>query len=162
MLMLAIHGADLTNMIFLPPKAAVIEVAVECEVPGGSVDTPQWRGPGSLMNSSVYKEAKDLWQKQAAAGHCPEQGATKEDWLQGFPVSQFAKLARQANLLYTAVMDCSGAECTRQQGDVFDRGWCSSDTKKRRFVDVDVAGKLLPVIWAVFEGHLQHVATSAA
>lgn len=32
MLMVGIHGADLTNLIFLPAKAAVVEIALDCEV----------------------------------------------------------------------------------------------------------------------------------
>ncbi|CAE8581780.1 unnamed protein product [Polarella glacialis] len=158
MLILAVHGADLTNMIYLPMGAAVLEVAVECEVEGGSVDTPQWRGPGSLMNSSILQEARAMWKQQDAAGMCPISGATNEEWLQGYPVSQFAKLARQANLLYTAVMDCSGSVCDRQQSadGVFDRGWCTGDTKKRQFVEVDIPNKLIPTLWAIFDGYLRH------
>merc|ERR1712039_130649 len=108
-----------------------------------------------MMNSTVYKEAMDLWMQQNEAGLCPRAGATKTDWLQGYPVSQFAKLARQANLLYTAVMDCTAVECSRKMGDVWDRGWCSSDVKKKRFADVDVFEKLLPTIWSVFDGYLR-------
>lgn len=155
MLLLAVHGADLTNMIYLPRGAAVVEVAVECELEGGSVDFPQWRGPGTLVNSSVYLEAKDAWRQQSAQGQCPAAGATQEEWLQGYPVSQFAKLARQANLLYTAVMDCSSARCDRKMDDVWDRGWCTSQLKKNRFVSVDVSGRLLPVLWAIFDGYLR-------
>lgn len=159
MIMIGVHGADLTNMIFLPAGAAVVEVAVECEVEGGSIDTPFWRGPGTLMNGSVTEQARAMWRQQNREGTCPPSGATlpQDEWLQGYPTSQFAKLARQANLLYTAVMDCSGSECHRAQpnGGVFDRGWCSSDTKKRRFLEVDIAGKLIPTIWTVFDEYLR-------
>jgi len=155
MLLLAVHGADLTNMIFLPQGAAVVEVAVECELEGGSIDFPQWRGPGTLVNSSVYQEAVDAWRRQSAAGECPAPGVSRQEWLQGYPTSQFAKLARQANLLYTAVMDCSRTTCNREMGDVWDRGWCTSEAKKARFVDVDVRGRLLPTILAVFDGYLR-------
>ncbi|CAK0867971.1 unnamed protein product [Prorocentrum cordatum] len=157
MLMVAIHGADLTGMIFLPQGAAVVEVAVECELEGGSVDSPFWRGPGTHMNSSVFEEAVDAWRRDSAAGRCPAAGATDRRWLQGFPVSQFAKLARQANLLYTAVMDCSESDCPgRQMGDVWDRGWCTAaDVKKRRFVDVDIEDHLVPTLWAIFDGYLR-------
>jgi len=167
MLLLGVHGADLTNMIFLPRGAAVVEVAVECEVEGGSVDTPFWRGPGTLINSSVYEEAVGLWRHQSTNGRCPRPGESRTEWLQGFPVSQFAKLARQANLLYTAVMDCGEVAATsnasagsnscegREMADVWDRGWCSSDIKKKQYVDVDFREHLLPTIWAVFEEYLR-------
>ena len=55
MLMVGVHGADLTNMIFLPAKAAVLEIGVECELEGASVDSPFWRGPGTWMNHSILK-----------------------------------------------------------------------------------------------------------
>merc|ERR1712100_667692 len=76
MLLLAVHGADLTNMVFLPKGAAVVEIGVECEVEGASIDTPFWRGPGTLMNSSVYREAVEHWKRQSAAGACPPPGQT--------------------------------------------------------------------------------------
>ena len=69
---------------------------------------------------------------------------------------RFAKLARQANLLYSAVMDCSGAECHRQQDPgEYDRGWCNSDVKKREFVEVDVTGKLIPTLWVIYDEYLR-------
>eukprot|EP00913_Durusdinium_trenchii_P003483 g3225.t1 len=81
---------------------------------------------------------------------CELEGASA--WLQGAPTSQFAKLARQANLFYTAVMDCAGAACNRaQEKGQWDRGWCNSDVKKRPFVEVDVAKKLIPVLWVVYD-----------
>ena len=55
MLMVGVHGADLTNMIFLPAKAAVVEIGVECELESASVDSPFWRGPGTRMNHSILK-----------------------------------------------------------------------------------------------------------
>merc|ERR1719362_891709 len=61
MLMLTVHGADEANMVYLPMGAAVVEVGVECEEEGSSVDTPFWRGPGTAINSSIYLEAVDLW-----------------------------------------------------------------------------------------------------
>lgn len=156
MLFIAIHGADLTNMVFLPQSAAVVEVAVECEVEGSGVDSNFWRGPGTLMNSSVYRMAVDTWSRQESLGMCPRAGATDESWLQGFPVSQFAKLARQANLLYTAVMDCSATDCSeRPMGHVWDRAWCTSNVKNRLSVKVDVRVQLLPVIWAIFDEYLR-------
>merc|ERR1712008_295989 len=100
-------------------------------------------------------EAVEAWRKQNAQGHCPAPGATKEEWLQGYPVSQFAKLARQSNLLYVAVMDCSGALCSHQKSDVWDRGWCTSAMKKRQFVNVDVAGRLIPALWTMFDAYLR-------
>merc|ERR1719329_1212186 len=125
-------------MIFLPQGAAVVEAAVECEVEGGSVDTAFWRGLGTLMNASIYEEASNIWRLQSSRGQCPAPGEISEDWLQGFPISQFAKLARQANLLYTAVMDCTAAQCEgREMGSVWDRSWCSSDVKKRRRIEMD-------------------------
>lgn len=155
MLMLAVHGADMTNMIFLPRRAAVVELAVECEVEGSSVDGHMWRGPGTLINGSVMREAAEIWRRQSAEGICPEAGELRRDWLQGYPISQFAKLARQANLLYTAVMDCSGSECRRDMGDVADLTWCTSDMKKRQFVEVELETQLLPTVWAVYDGHLR-------
>merc|ERR1711879_563721 len=114
-----------------------------------------WRGPGTLMNSSVYHEAVELWHEHRATGKCPQPVEVSYDWLRGYPTSQFAKLARQLNLLYTAVMDCSGAVCNRDMQGAFDRGWCASDTKKMQHVEVDVEGKLLPTIWAVYDEHLR-------
>ncbi|CAJ1409706.1 unnamed protein product [Effrenium voratum] len=156
MAIVAIHGADLTNMIFLPAKAAVLEVALECELEGGSVDSPFWRGPGTLMNGSVLARARKIWREQQRQQLCPAPGAVLKERLQGYPSSQFAKLARQANLLYTAVMDCSGAECQRQQepGE-FDRGWCTSDAKRKDFVEVDIAGRLIPTLWVIYDEYLR-------
>merc|ERR1712194_14667 len=152
MLLLAVHGADLANMVFLPAGAAVVELGVECEVEGGSVDTPYWRGPGTLINSSIYQEAVDRWRQQSREGKCPPAGAIFDSWLQGAPISQFAKLARQANLMYTAVMDCSAANCTgRPMGDVWDRGWCNGDVKSRQHIQLDLHGQLIPVIWIVYD-----------
>eukprot|EP00933_Yihiella_yeosuensis_P078811 TRINITY_DN9071_c5_g1_i1.p1 TRINITY_DN9071_c5_g1~~TRINITY_DN9071_c5_g1_i1.p1 ORF type:complete len:148 (-),score=31.01 TRINITY_DN9071_c5_g1_i1:668-1111(-) len=144
-------------MIYLPKGAAVIEIGVECEVEGGSIDHPMWRGPGTLLNNSVYDSAMQKWKQQASDGLCPAPGTTAEEWLQGYPTSQFAKLARQANLLYTAVMDCSGTSCPSKQpeGGAWDRGWCVSNLKKRRFVEVDIAGKLIPTMWSIFDEYLR-------
>ncbi|OLP89890.1 40S ribosomal protein S5-2 [Symbiodinium microadriaticum] len=112
MLMIAVHGADLTNMIFLPASAAVLELGVECELEGSGVDSAHWRGPGTLMNNSVRDHASHLWFKQQEEGLCPQPGQTldPDEWLLGYPISQFAKLARQANLLYTAIMNCRAAK----------------------------------------------------
>jgi len=158
MLMVGVHGADLTNLIFLPTMAAVVEIGVECEVEGASVDSPFWRGPGTLMNHSILAHARATWKEQQRQGLCPPVGSTlpPDQWLQGYPTSQFAKLARQANLLYSAVMDCSGAECHRQQDPgEYDRGWCNSDVKKREFVEVDVTGKLIPTLWVIYDEYLR-------
>ncbi|CAL1135720.1 unnamed protein product, partial [Cladocopium goreaui] len=158
MLMVGVHGADLTNMIFLPAKAAVLEIGVECELEGASVDSPFWRGPGTWMNHSILKYARESWKIQQQQGLCPPVGSIlpPDQWLQGYPTSQFAKLARQANLLYSAVMDCGGAACHREQlpGE-FDRGWCNSDVKKREWVQVDVAGKLIPTLWVIYDEYLR-------
>merc|ERR1719313_1551112 len=108
------------------------------------------------MNSSVYQEAVENWKTQNAAGRCPPRGQIVHDWLRGYPASQFAKLARQLNLLYTAVMDCSAATCDRQMSGVYDRGWCNSDVKKKDFVDIDIEGRLLPTLWAVYDEYLRN------
>lgn len=68
MLMVGVHGADLTNLIFLPTMAAVIEIGVECEVEGASVDSPFWRGPGTLMNHSILAHARATWKEQQRQG----------------------------------------------------------------------------------------------
>ena len=64
MLMVGVHGADLTNMIFLPANAAVVELGVECEIEGASVDSPFWRGPGTLMNNTILQHARQRWKQQ--------------------------------------------------------------------------------------------------
>eukprot|EP00927_Polykrikos_kofoidii_P011927 TRINITY_DN15103_c0_g1_i1.p1 TRINITY_DN15103_c0_g1~~TRINITY_DN15103_c0_g1_i1.p1 ORF type:complete len:922 (-),score=159.62 TRINITY_DN15103_c0_g1_i1:178-2943(-) len=158
-LLLGVHGADLTNMIFLPAGAAVVEVAVECEVEGGSIDSPFWRGPGTRINGSIRDEAAALWRRKSAEGQCPLAGAIDDAaGFQAYPTSQFAKLARQANLFYTAVMDCSGmacdhaAEAAAAVGGVWDRGWCTGHrNKKRRYVEVDLPGRLLPAVWVMLQ-----------
>lgn len=68
MLMVGVHGADLTNLIFLPTMAAVVEIAVECEVEGASVDSPFWRGPGTLINHSILAHARASWKEQQRQG----------------------------------------------------------------------------------------------
>lgn len=68
MLMVGVHGADLTNLIFLPTMAAVVEIGVECEVEGASVDSPFWRGPGTLMNHSILAHARAIWKEQQRQG----------------------------------------------------------------------------------------------
>ena len=68
MLMVGVHGADLTNLIFLPTMAAVVEIAVECEVEGASVDSPFWRGPGTLINHSILAHARASWKEQQRRG----------------------------------------------------------------------------------------------
>ena len=67
MLMVGVHGADLTNLIFLPTMAAVVEIGVECEVEGASVDSPFWRGPGTLMNHSILGPCEGNLERATAA-----------------------------------------------------------------------------------------------
>merc|ERR1712232_230395 len=115
---------------------------------------------GTHMNSSIYKEAVELRRQMSADGHCPVAGATNEQRLQGFPVSQFAKLARQSNLFYTAIVDCALANCSgREMGEVWDRGWCSRDAKTKQFVDIDVSRQLIPVIWILYDACMRLRAT---
>lgn len=86
-------------------------------------------------------------------GLCPAAGSTipAEQWLQGYPASQFAKLARQANLLYSAVMDCSGAACEREQDEgEFDRCWCHTDVRTREYVPhlkITLRSSILQIIY---------------
>lgn len=67
-----------TPEVYLPAGAAVVEAAVECEVEGGSVDFPMWRGPGTAINSSVHAEAVDIWRRESRAGRCPTPGAVQD------------------------------------------------------------------------------------
>lgn len=158
MLLIGVHGTELVQMIFLPPRAAVVEIGVHCHEKSFFVEPFDWRGPGWLLNSTLFHQARRIHEKQRRAGMCPLR-PTREDWLQGQPNSVPGLLARQANLLYTAIMDCHAASCFQgvlptKTGHHHD---CVRQERSVRYVQVDVQGRLLPVLMALYEGHLANL-----